>query len=364
MLSWSSKKQGYVAQSTAEAEYVEKNSRRYRGKTILLTLLGIWVAQAPSRTLHEASMLESHEEWMALYGRTYKDSAENEMRFKLFKLNVEFIESFNSDGNRPYKLSVNEFSNQSQFQLPFRYENVTAVPSSIDGRTKGVVTLIKDQKTCGCCWAFSAVAAMEGITQITTGNLISLSKQELPGKPVRNATQSSLPLSPPTLSVIAPGITPDQHGFPLRGTVELIIQNKGLTIEAKYPYKGVDGTCNDNKAASHATTIKRYEDVPANNEQALLKAMANEPIYVAIVASGFAFQFYSSGVFTRECGTELDHGVTVVGYGTTTDGTKYWLVKNSWGTSWGEKGYIRMKRDIDAPEGLCGIAMESSYLVA
>ncbi|KDP23192.1 hypothetical protein JCGZ_00325 [Jatropha curcas] len=80
--------------------------------------------------------------------------------------------------------------------------------------------------------------------------------------------------------------------------------------------------------------------------------------------SGSAFQFYSGGVFTGDCGTELDHGVTAVGYGTSSDGTKYWLVKNSWGTSWGENGYIRMERDIDASEGLCGIAMEPSYPTA
>ena len=130
------------------------------------------------------------------------------------------------------------------------------------------------------------------------------------------------------------------------------------------PYDGTDGTCNKNKAANHAAKIVGYEDVPANSESALLKAVANQPISVAIDAGGSDFQFYSSGVFTGECGTELDHGVTAVGYGTVADGTKYWLVKNSWGTAWGEEGYIRMQRDIDAKEGLCGIAMMASYPTA
>lgn len=118
------------------------------------------------------------------------------------------------------------------------------------------------------------------------------------------------------------------------------------------------------KLASRAATITGYEQVPANSEAALLLAVANQPVSVSIDASGSAFQFYSSGIFTGACGTGLDHGVTAVGYGTSSDGTKYWLVKNSWGTSWGEEGYIIMQRDIEAKEGLCGIAMDSSYPTA
>ncbi|GJN06679.1 hypothetical protein PR202_ga24434 [Eleusine coracana subsp. coracana] len=112
---------------------------------------------------------------------------------------------------------------------------------------------------------------------------------------------------------------------------------------------------------SHDVTIDGYEDVPANDENALEKAVANQPVAVAIEASGQDFQFYSEGVFTGSCGTELDHGVAAVGYGTTRDGTKYWIVKNSWGENWGESGYIRMQRGISDSHGLCGIAMEPSY---
>ncbi|PIA27430.1 hypothetical protein AQUCO_07800047v1 [Aquilegia coerulea] len=303
-----------------------------------------------------------HENWMKNYGRTYKDTAERQMRFKIFKANVEFIDTFNKNGERSYVLGVNGFADQtneefiasrnglkkaskSKSSSSFRYENVTAVPSTMDWRKKGAVTPIKDQGQCGCCWAFSAVAAMEGINQLSTGKLISLSEQELVDCDTSGEDQGC-------------------EGGLMDDAFEFIQHNKGLATEANYPYSGVDGTCNKKKAASSAAKINGFEDVTANSESALLNAVANQPISVAIDASGSAFQFYSSGVFTGECGTDLDHGVTAVGYGTASDGTKYWLVKNSWGAEWGEEGYIRMQRDIDAEEGLCGIAMEASYPTA
>ncbi|KAK6124308.1 hypothetical protein DH2020_041965 [Rehmannia glutinosa] len=305
-------------------------------------------------------MVERHERWMDQYGQIYEDETEKAMRFKIYKENVEFIESFNRDEDKPYKLGINQFADltNEEFQAscngyrtkscestPFRYENVTKVPSSMDWRKKGVVTGVKDQGQCGCCWAFSAVAAMEGINQLTTGKLISLSEQEVVDCDVKGEDQGC-------------------NGGLMDDAFKFIIHNDDLTTESNYPYIGADGTCNSQKVASNAAKINGYEDVPANDESALMKAVSNQPVSVAIDASGMAFQFYTGGVFTGDCGTELDHGVTAVGYGENEDGTKYWLVKNSWGSSWGEEGYIRMERDIDAKEGLCGIAMEASYPTA
>ncbi|KAG6777144.1 hypothetical protein POTOM_016952 [Populus tomentosa] len=107
-----------------------------------------------------------------------------------------------------------------------------------------------------------------------------------------------------------------------------------------------------------------YEDVPKNNENALQQAVAQQPVSVIVDGGGRDFQFYKSGVFNGDCGTAQSHAVTAMGYGTNSDGTDYWLVKNSWGTGWGESGYMRMQRGIGASEGLCGIAMYPSYPTA
>ncbi|KAH1038379.1 hypothetical protein J1N35_040122 [Gossypium stocksii] len=339
-----------------------KNQLHHHFTCLALLIFILGVCEATSRTaLEDASLYERHQQWMVQFGRVYKDTNERQKRFQIFKQNVARIDSFNAANNKPYKLGVNQFAdltNQeftasrngfkghmcSNTATTFKYENATALPATVNWRKKGAVTPVKDQGQCGCCWAFSAVAAVEGVTKLTTGNLISLSEQELVDCDTKGEDQGC-------------------EGGLMDDAFQFIEKNKGLTTESIYPYKGVDGTCNSNEEANHAAKINGFEDVPANSEDALQKAVANQPVSVAIDAGGFDFQFYSGGVFTGSCGTDLDHGVTAVGYGED-GGTKYWLVKNSWGSSWGEEGYVRMQREVEAKEGLCGIAMQASYPTA
>ncbi|KAI4387576.1 hypothetical protein MLD38_000003 [Melastoma candidum] len=181
---------------------------------------------------------------------------------------------------------------------------------------------------------------MEGIVEIGTGKLISLSEQELVD-----------------CMDVGQGCNPNR----MENAFKFIVTNNGLDTELDYPYQGVEGTCNTN--AVSVATITSYESVPADDENALLQAVVNQPISVGIDARDSAFMHYSSGVFSGPCGTDLNHAVTLVGYGTADDGTDYWLIKNSWGTLWGEEGYMRIQRGVEAAEGLCGIAMYAVYPV-
>lgn len=141
-----------------------------------------------------------------------------------------------------------------------------------------------------------------------------------------------------------------------------VIRNGGLATESAYAYKESDGVC---KSAKPVATISGYTMVPSKSESSLQKAVSKQPVSVGIDGNGYDFQFYSgSGVFTGSCGTNIHHAVTIVGYGAESDGTKYWLIKNSWGKSWGDNGYGKIERGIGAPEGRCGIAIYATYPVA
>ncbi|CAL0312835.1 unnamed protein product [Lupinus luteus] len=306
-----------------------------------------------------------YEEWLVKHQKVYNGLGEKDKRFQVFKDNLVFIDEHNAQNNT-YKLGLNKFAdltneeyramylgtrndhkrrvmNAKKSGHRYAYEARDRLPVHVDWRLKGAVAPIKDQGGCGSCWAFSTVGAVEGINKIVTGKLVSLSEQEL---------------------IDCDRIYDEGcNGGLMDYAFEFIISNGGLDTEQDYPYKATDSICDPTRKNSKVATIDGYEDVPAYNEKALKKAVAHQPVSVAIEASGRAFQHYNSGVFTGKCGTDLDHGVVAVGYGTE-NGVDYWLVRNSWGGSWGEEGYIKIQRNVRGTSaGKCGITMQASYPV-
>merc|ERR1719461_1845751 len=187
--------------------------------------------------------------------------------------------------------------------------------ASVDWRTKGAVTPVKNQGSCGSCWAFSTTGSMEGAVKIATGTLTSLSEQQL------------VDCSKAEGNMGCQGGLMD-NGF------KYIEKNGGLDSEEDYPYTARNGECNTVKAAKHVSTIKSHQDVREENAQDLMRALTQQPVSVAIEADQTGFQHYKSGVFSGTCGDKLDHGVLAVGYN-----DDAWIVKNSWGAT-GRPGHL------------------------
>jgi len=214
---------------------------------------------------------------------------------------------------------------------------LTAGPS-LNWITKGAVTPVKDQGQCGSCWAFSATGAIEGAVFVGGGSLTSVAEQQLVDCAGTEGNQGC-------------------NGGLMDYAFQYVIKNKGIGSEASYKYTARDGSC---KKVPSVSTISSFTDVASGDEKALQAALMTQPIAIAIEADQSCFQFYHSGVLDdASCGTNLDHGVLLVGLDTETTGSKkdYWLVKNSWGASWGDKGYIKFVRG----KNQCGLTLAASY---
>jgi len=304
------------------------------------------------------------DEWARTHGKVYGTYREHMYRQGIWLTNMNKILSHNikhAKGEKSYNMAMNEFGdltfeefrhhktcmNGNLGKTPkVHYHGATflpplnyTLPASVDFRTLGFVTKIKNQGQCGSCWAFSTTGSLEGQIFRKTGKLVPLSEQQLVDCSGKFGNYGC-------------------NGGLMDSAFTYIMSVKGLESEKSYPYTAEDGECtyDATKAVGKATG---FIDIPEGNETMLTLALAsNGPVAVAIDASQDSFQFYNKGVYNEpKCSsTELDHGVLAVGYGTLA-GTPYYLVKNSWGTSWGIDGYIMMSRN---GKNQCGIASAAS----
>eukprot|EP01060_Flectonema_neradi_P003173 TRINITY_DN12026_c1_g1_i1.p1 TRINITY_DN12026_c1_g1~~TRINITY_DN12026_c1_g1_i1.p1 ORF type:complete len:358 (+),score=99.66 TRINITY_DN12026_c1_g1_i1:47-1120(+) len=324
------------------------------------------------------------------YGKVY-EAEEFARREEIFHKNLEYITAHNAEEGRTWTAGLNEYTDWSNEEFRAKrtglnkkwwFNNhearlngvdtkVKDLPASVDWRkhSPSVVSPVKNQGGCGSCWAFSATETIESAVAIATGKLPILSPQQLVSC-VSNPRQC--------------GGTGGCDGATQPLAFNYTMHNGGMTTEADYPYRGVTGTCEKDKIKP-VVGIKGQVDLKTNDEQALATAVATVgPIAISLDAGSLGWQTYRSGVLTKDCGSDIDHAVQLVGYGTD-NGVDYWIVRNSWGASWGEEGYIRIIRHADGQApcatdknpsdgfgckggpatiqvcGLCGILSGSSY---
>lgn len=302
-----------------------------------------------------SALIAQHEEksflsWMRRSNQFYT-AEEYHFRLGVFLSNSRRVQEFNS-GKKTFKVGLNKFA----CYTPAEYRTLLGhipkstatrsrivkkfngdVPDTVDWREKGIVNKIKDQASCGSCWAFGTIQACESAYALVHGKLNSCSEQNLV-----DCCTSCSGCSGGLESSALEFIINDQKGY--------------LNSEEDYPYKAVDGTCQFD-ASKGINQIKSYEHGQQGDEAYLQTLVAQGVCDIAIDAGQWSFQLYTTGIYDEPSCSSLflDHAVGLVGYGTD-GGVDYWLVRNSWGTTWGEKGYIRMSRN---KNNQCGVATDA-----
>jgi len=290
-----------------------------------------------------SSYMKDYLSYINNYNKEY-----NYENFLIFKNNSIMIEKHNNE-KHTYKMKINEMSDHKIsfnhiFYIPnngtYQGKNIIEpLPNSVDWREKDVLSRVKNQGNCGSCWSFSSTGAIEAVHAISTGTLLNISEQQLVDCSDDYGNNGC-------------------NGGSMDNAFKYVIDN-GLCSEKEYPYTAEKDKC---KKCKTIVNISDYKNVVSNNEEILKRVVYQQPVSVAIQANLPSFQAYSSGIYSDpSCGSQLDHGVLVVGYGyDILHNMDYWIVKNSWGPNWGENGYIRIQRNIINKTGLCGIAMQPS----
>jgi C1A family cysteine protease len=309
------------------------------------------------------------EEYKLSFAKKYTTNKEHDFAQQAFQANVELIKKHNSEGHN-YWLGVNQFADLTLAQFTERYLSkfnrtrsynpkriVNDAGSSVDWRSASknpadlvAVTPVKNQGQCGSCWSFSTTGSVEGANAITNNlaSVVSLSEKQL----MDCSTQNNA-----------------CNGGLMDYAFAYILQNGGITNEDNYPYVAQDGSCNTQKEKEIVASLAEqnglpYTDITTNSKTDMIAAVWQQPVSIAIEADKSAFQLYSGGVLdAASCGTNLDHGVLVVGYDSSPSNgdTPYFIVKNSWGATWGEEGYIRLAQLEDGTKGQCGMYEAASY---
>jgi C1A family cysteine protease len=307
-------------------------------------------------TLFAAATADQWGDFQSTFGRRYATVAEEQHRQACFAKNLQIIEQRNQQGtafhavNKFSDLCADEFKvyhnlkvdlNRTRNEItPFSAEEVAkALETSVDWRAKGAVTVVKDQGQCGSCWSFSATGNMEGQWKLAGHDLVSISEQAL---------------------VSCDHVDSGCNGGLMDNAFEWAIQHGGLPAEATYPYtsgNGVVGACQSAKMTPIVAKFTSHKDIPKSEDQLLAQLVKSGPVAIAVDAT--SFQTYHSGIMNNCDFQQLDHGVLLVGYGTD-NGVKYWIVKNSWASTWGESGYIRLKYGSNQ----CGLTNAASTIIA
>jgi len=301
---------------------------------------------------------ESFDKWMQKYQKSYPNEVEKNLRMDIWKntilKNAKLTEAARKKGlntqfslNRFSDLTAQEFDSQykgyhknlksaKRMNKADSFDSSFAIPATYDWRNNNppVVTAVKDQMQCGSCWAFSATEGVECAWALSGQKLVSLAPQQI--------------------------VDCDTGDMGCEGgdlpTAFAYVQANGLELESTYPYDGEQGTCAYNPSAVVARISGfQYATTTGNETQMQVALLKNGPLSICVDAE--TWQSYSGGIITNNCPDNLDHCVQIVGF-SVSGNTPYWIIRNSWGTSWGIDGYIYVERN----EDLCGVSDEATYV--